>query len=156
MTTATIISAVLVLSSVVATPNSAPETERPQPADHQVVAIYFHRTQRCPTCKRIGTLSQEAVTKGFAKEAKSGVVDFQLVDFQNKKNTKLAETYGIQSPTLVLLNRFEGETVCWTKMPKVWQLVGKPAAFRAYVQEGVALYLKQTRKDAEKSAEKKQ
>ncbi len=124
------------------------------PPSHQVVAIYFHRTNRCPTCKRIGAMAEQAVAKGFEKEAKTRTVEFHFVDFQDKKNAKLARTYGIESPTLVLLSVFEGETVCWTTMPKVWQLVGKPDEFRNYVHDGVVHYLKQTKQDAEKDREK--
>ena len=65
----------------------------------------------------------------------------------------MTKTYDITSPTLVLLSVFEGETVCWTRMPKVWQLVGKPDEFRSYVHNGVVRYLKQTKEDAEKERE---
>ena len=40
------------------------------PAD-RVVVMYFHRTQRCPTCLRMGSYSEEAVVNGFAKEIKA-------------------------------------------------------------------------------------
>ncbi len=148
------IAALLAVSGVVTTEGPADEKEKVKKPEHQVVAIYFHRTQRCPTCKRIGAMAEEAVVKGFEKEAKTRVVEFHFVDFQDKKNAKLAKRYGIESPTLVLVNVFEGETVCSTSMPKVWQLVGKPDEFRAYVQDGVVRYLKQSKEDAEKEREK--
>ena len=44
--------------------------------------------------------------------------------------------------------------MCSTSMPKVWQMVGKPDEFRAYVQDGVVRYLKQSKEDAEKGREK--
>ena len=142
-----------VLTFVVAlTTDAAPRQETPkqvQPPPHQVMVLYFHRTQRCPTCKRIGALGEAAITKGFPSELKSKTVEYRLVDFHNKKNTKLASQYKIKGPTLVLLNVFDGKVVSWTPMPKVWQLVGKPEAFHAYVRDGVAKYLKQTRKEAE-------
>ncbi|TWU30520.1 nitrophenyl compound nitroreductase subunit ArsF family protein [Bythopirellula polymerisocia] len=120
-----------------------------EPPAHQVIAIYFHRTQRCPTCKRIGALAEEAIRRGFPKEIKTRVVEYRLVDFQDKKNTKLVKQYGINTPTLVLSNVFDGEVVRATSMPTIWQLVGKPEEFQAYVQDGVTKYLKQTRKAAE-------
>ena len=147
------IAALLAVSGVVTTEGPADEKEKVKKPEHQVEAIYFHRTQRCPTCKRIGAMAEEAVVKGFEKEAKTRVVEFHFVDFQDKKNAKLAKRYGIESPTLVLVNVFEGETVCSTSMPKVWQLVGKPDEFRAYVQDGVVRYLKQSKEDAEKERE---
>jgi len=152
--TSMILVAVLAVGGVVSTGTLVAEKEQVKTPEHQVVAVYLHRTQRCPTCKRIGAMAEEAVTKGFEKEAKSRTVEFHFVDFQDKKNARLAKGYGIDSPTLVLVNVFEGETVCWTSMPKVWQLVGKPDEFRTYVQDGVVRYLKQSKEDAEKEREK--
>ena len=119
------------------------------PLPHQVIAIYFHRTVRCPTCKRIGALVEDAVAKGFAKEVEVRTVEFRLLDFQDKKNAELAEAYKIAGPTLVLANVFDGKVIRWEPLPKVWQLVGKPAELTAYVQDGVAKYLKQTKEEAE-------
>jgi hypothetical protein len=50
----------------------------------------------------------------------------------------------------VLLSVFEGETVCWAGLPKIWQLVARPEEFRTYVHEGVVRYLRQSQDDAEK------
>jgi hypothetical protein len=126
--------------------------ESPQTGElpsHQVVAIYFHRTVRCPTCKRIGALAEEAVVEGFAKDIEAGTVEFRFVDFQDKKNAAIAKAYKIENPTLVLTNVFDGKVVRWAPMPKVWPLAGKPAELQAYVQEGVAKYLSQSKTEAE-------
>jgi hypothetical protein len=34
----------------------------------RVVAMYFHRTQRCPTCLKMGSYAEEAVKTAFAGE----------------------------------------------------------------------------------------
>lgn len=120
-----------------------------EPPSHQVVVIYFHRTQRCTTCKRISALTKEAIVAGFAKELKTKAVELRMVDFQAQKNAKLAKQFEIKGPTLVLTNVFDGKVVRSTPMPKVWQLVGKPKAFHKYVRDGVTNYLQQTRKEAE-------
>lgn len=132
------------------------DKQKAEPPPHQVVAIYFHRTQRCPTCKRIGTLTKEAITSSFPEELKQRAVLFRMIDFQDEKNAKLVEQYKIKGPTLVLANVFDGEVVLWTPKPKVWQLVAKPDNLRKYVQEGVATYLKQTREIATAKAKERQ
>ena len=48
-----------------------------RPAD-RVVVMYFHRTQRCPTCLTMGSYSEEAIKKGLAKQVKDGSVEFLL------------------------------------------------------------------------------
>ena len=144
----------LLLSGVVASETPPAGDEGAAPPEHQVVAIYFHRTERCPTCKRIGSLAEEAVTEGFAKELEAGTVEFRFVDFQDKDNADLAKQYNIKSPTLVLQNNFDGETICWTALPKVWQLHPKPDEFHAYVQQGITDYLKQSQEEAQQQADK--
>jgi hypothetical protein len=145
--------AVLAFSGDVVTETATAEPKETKAPAHQVVAIYFHRTVRCPTCKRIGAMAEEAVNKGFEKEVKARAVVFRLVDFQDKKNAQLTNAYRVESPTLVVLNVFDGKTVCSTNLPKVWQLVGKPDEFRTYVHYGVVRYLKQSKEDAEKERE---
>lgn len=123
---------------------------RNEPPPRQVVAIYFHRTVRCPTCKRVGAMSEEALVKGFAKQMKSREVEFRYIDFQDEKNAAVVKQYRITGPALVLTNIFDHQVVRWEPLPKAWQLFAKPDEFRAYVQGSVTRYLKQTRNDAER------
>jgi hypothetical protein len=90
-----------------------------------------------------------AVAKRFEIEVKAKSVVFLNMDFQDKKNAGFARAYKISGPTLVLANVFDGEVACWTPMPKVWPLVGKPTELQAYVQAAVSKYLKQSKEEAE-------
>ena len=100
--------------------------------------VYFHRTVRCPTCKRIGTLAAEAVTTSFPREIEQGTVHFSSVDFQDEKNAKLVDAYKIKTPTLVLIRVEDGHANAWAPLPRVWQLVAKPDELKAYVHDVVA------------------
>lgn len=126
------------------------------PPAHRVVATYFHRTVRCPTCRRIGGLAEEAVKRGFAEEISARTVEFRLVDFQDPHNAGLTQTYSVVSPTLVVTNEFDGKVVHWKALPRVWQLVGKPDELRGYVRESVAAYLQQTRSTAQQDGKEAQ
>ena len=108
---------------------------------HRVIACYFHRTQRCPTCRKIGAYIEEAVQTGFAQEIRQGQVSVQLVDFQNPKNRKYTESYEITGPTLVLIDVHDGKVAAWRPAPKVWSLVGDKEAFFQYVQQGIRDYM---------------
>ena len=68
------------------------------PAD-RVVVMYFHRTQRCPTCLKMGSYSEEAVKTGFAQEIKAGKVEFHYIDFQDDKNETLTKGYNVSGPS---------------------------------------------------------
>lgn len=109
---------------------------------HQVIACYFHRTQRCPTCQTISTYIEDAIKAGFAAELNDKSVRTVMVDFQDPKNRKYAEAYQIDGPTLVLMDVRDGKIVAWKTAPKVWSLVGKKNDFFRYVQAEVQSYLR--------------
>ena len=112
-----------------------------QEPEHRVVAMYFHRTQRCPTCKRIGAYAEEAIKTKFTRELKQKKLSFHLIDFQDRKNEKYTKGYRISGPTLVLANVVQDKVTAWKPLPKVWSLVGKKDEFFEYVQNEIRKYL---------------
>ncbi len=132
----------LVISAVVscvALPAFAAEQPVKVP-DHYVAAIYFHRTQRCPTCRKISAYIDEAIHSAFAKQLKAKTVMFTLMDYQDPKNAKFTRGYKVKSPILVIADVRNGKVVQWKPMRSVWTLVGKKAEFFKYVQDGVRGY----------------
>jgi hypothetical protein len=127
-------------SVYLANPTRADDSAEAAPA-HQVVACYFHRTNRCPTCKKISSYIEEAVDAGFADEIKAGTVKVKMVDFQDAKNQKVTEAYKITGPTLVFMDIHDGKVKSWKPAPKVWSLVGKKNDFFKYVQQELKGYL---------------
>ena len=129
--------------------NSCPAVAGQQPAaaeQHRVAAIYFHRTQRCPTCKLIGTYIDEALKKGFPKELKSKRVGLYMVDYQNPKNKRYKTAYKIEGPTLVLAEVSGKKVTRWKPLPKVWSLMRKKKDFFRYVQQETRAYLEKKEK----------
>jgi len=51
----------------------------------RVVVMYFHRTQRCPTCQKMGSYTEEAVQGGFAGDVQAGKVAFHFINFQDER-----------------------------------------------------------------------
>ena len=80
--------------------------------------MYFHRTNRCATCKKINTYIEEAVQAEFAKEFKGGQVSVSMIDFQDKKNKEFTEGYKITGPTLVLADVHQGKVKAWKPAPR--------------------------------------
>ena len=110
------------------------------PAD-RVVAMYFHRAERCPTCQKMGSYSEEAVKQGFAEEVKVGAVAFYYIDFQDKKNAKLAKGYDVSGPALIVA-KIKGKKVKDFKdLDDIWTHVADKKAFLKYVQENVSAYI---------------
>ena len=111
------------------------------PAD-RVVVMYFHRTQRCPTCQKMGSYSEEAVKSGFAEQLKDGTVAFYNVDFQDAKNAALTKGYKISGPALIVAKVKEGKVAEFKDLQDIWTKVREKNEFLEYVRENVKAYEK--------------
>ena len=112
-----------------------PETS-PSPSDG-VVAYYFHRTRRCPTCKRIERLGREVVADVAGDRAR-----FTPVNVDIRGNGRYVREFELVSSSLVLAAYEDGERTRWKNLQKVWEYVGDPEQFRDYVREEVVTFLR--------------
>ena len=103
----------------------------------RVVAMYFHRTQRCPTCLKMGSYSEEAVKAVFADEIKKGQVAFYFIDFQDDKNARYTKAYNINGPALIVAKISDNKVASYRNLEEIWTKVGDKPAFLRYVQESV-------------------
>jgi len=131
-----ILAMTLVAASLVSTAVAADA-----PAD-RVVAMYFHRTKRCPTCQKMGSYSEEAVKKQLAKEVKAGTVEFHYIDFQNQKNAALKKAYKVTGPALVVAKVEANKVKEFKSLKEIWAKVGEKPKFMAYVVDNVKAYMK--------------
>ena len=106
----------------------------------RVVAIYFHRTERCPTCLKMGGYAEEAVSTRFAQQVKQGTIGFYFVDFQASKNAALAKGYGITGPALVVARIANNNVVKFTNLADIWTKVADKPAFLRYVQDNISAF----------------
>lgn len=105
-----VVSQVLLAAESTAKADASTKTKTTVPAD-RVVVMYFHRTQRCPTCLRMGSYSEEAVKTGFAREIKAREVEFHYVDFQDERNAALTKGYKVGGPTLIVVKVVKNKVV---------------------------------------------
>lgn len=104
------------------------------PTARRVVAAYFHRTQRCPTCLKVGDAIERALRENFATELQDGRLASRHYDFQDPANASYVSAFGITSPTFLILVVEGNRVVAWKPAPRTWGLLGDPAAFSRYVQ----------------------
>ena len=123
------------------------KAEVKKPAD-RVIVMYFHRTQRCPTCLRMGSYSEAAVVKGFAKQIKDGTVEFHYVDFQDEKNAALTKGYKIGGPSLIVVKIVKNKAVKVKNLKEIWTKNRDKDVFLKYVRDNVAAYQKPESKTA--------
>ena len=119
---------------------SAKKKSAKKASPHRVAVCYFHRTKRCPTCKKIGALVEKSIDKAFVKNCKKAAVEKHFIDFQAEKNKAYAESYKVKGPTLIILDIREGKVKQWKTLPKIWTLVGKEKDFIKYVQDEARAY----------------
>jgi hypothetical protein len=148
--------AVSVLASML--PQSILADASATPAD-RIVVMYFHRTQRCPTCLRMGTYAEEAVVKGFTREIKAGTVEFHYVDFQDDANAALTNGYKVTGPTLIVAKIVGNKVKEYVNLTEIWAKNGNKDEFLKYVRDNVAAYQKAiqesaTKRDADSAVEK--
>jgi thiol-disulfide isomerase/thioredoxin len=108
----------------------------------RVVVMYFHRTERCPTCKKMGAYADETVKSAFMEQIKKGTVSFHFVDFQNKKNEKLAKGYRIEGPALIVAKIADNKVAKYADLEDIWTKVGDKPAFMKYVRDNVIAFQK--------------
>ena len=141
----------LALSQTVLAADAPVKADKPAatPAD-RVVVMYFHRTQRCPTCLRMGSYSEEAVVKGFAKQIKDGTVEFHYIDFQDEKNAALTKGYKVGGPTLIVAQVVGNKVKEYKNLTEIWAKNRDKDVFLKYVRDNVAAYQKPESKTAMK------
>ena len=103
----------------------------------RIVAMYFHRTQRCPTCQKMGSYSEEAVKTAFPDELKKGRVAFYYIDFEAEKNSRYTKAYDISGPALIVAKISDNKVASYSNLEEIWTKVGDKPAFLRYVQDGV-------------------
>jgi hypothetical protein len=121
------------------------KADKPKPAvapADRVVVMYFHRTQRCPTCLRMGGYTEEAVLKGFAKQVKDGTVEFHFIDFQDEKNEALTTGYKVGGPTLVVAKVVGNKVKEYKNLTEIWEKNRDKDVFLKYVRDSVRAYQK--------------
>jgi thiol-disulfide isomerase/thioredoxin len=125
--------------------------------DDRVVVMYFHRTQRCPTCRRMGSYTQESVQEKYADALKKGTVEFRYVDFQDKKNEAQTKGYKVTGPTLIVAKIEKNKVKDFKNLKEIWDKNNDKQAFYKYVQENIDEYAKsldEEKKDQSPSSDK--
>ncbi len=133
------IAALALVASILAERAAAAEPPKKAPKD-RVVAMYFHRTQRCPTCLKMGSYTQEAVKTGFAKQLKERTVELHEINFQDKKNSAFTKAYKITGPALIVARVADNKVAEFKNLKDIWTHLGDKKAFVKYVQEHVKAY----------------
>ena len=107
----------------------------------KVIAYYFHGNFRCVSCRKLESVSHEAVTTGFPEELREGDLQWRAVNVEQPENEHFASDYRLFSRSLVLVKFKNGKQVEYKTLLKAWELLSDEAALKKYVQSEVRSYL---------------
>jgi len=109
--------------------------------DHQVIAYYFHGTQRCKTCRTIEAYTLEALEAEFADALSEGDLVWRPVNIDEPQNEHFVQDYNLTTRSVVLVDLRDGATSEWTSLPHVWEFVRDRQAFFSYIQTETQRFL---------------
>ncbi len=105
-----------------------PEITEPQTEVSQVNIVYFHRTNRCHSCKYSEAQTRATLDKYFADELASDKITFVSVDVQDESNASIIEKYGAYGPQL-FFSVLKGDTENITEVQEFWDFIDDDEGF---------------------------
>jgi hypothetical protein len=115
--------------------------DRPAAANWRLVAYYFHRTIRCPTCLSLEKQAQDAIESKFSGEIAAGMVEWRSLNIDEPAHQHFEKDYALTAQSLVFVEMDGERQVRWLNLARVWELVEQPPEFRKYVIEEMQGYL---------------
>ena len=98
------------------------------PAD-RVDVVYFHRTQRCYTCRYAEEGTRYALETYFADELASGRVTFQVINVEDEANADIVEKYNNASYLTLCINAVRNGTDHIEEVTDIWLVISNDEAF---------------------------
>ncbi len=106
------------------------------PAD-RVEVVYFHRTQRCPTCIYAEEGTRYTLETYFADELDSGRVTFQSINVEDEENADIVERYNNPSYLTLCINTVRDGTDHIEQVTDIWFVIGDDEAFVEIVKSKI-------------------
>lgn len=100
-----------------------------QDATPRLVAIFFHATHRCPTCKKIEAYSHEALQPDIDR----GKLTWETADYTAPENQALVEKLQVLTSTVVMVEKRGGQIVRWKNLEEVWDYTHNQSEFSAFI-----------------------
>ena len=120
----------------------AVKNESAAAANRKLIVYYLHGTARCRTCMKFEALTKEVVDGSFADEVKKGRVEFRVVNVDDQENGHYVQDYQLYSKSVILSDTTDGKQTRWKNLEQIWEKVGDEDAYKQYIRDEVASYLK--------------
>jgi thiol-disulfide isomerase/thioredoxin len=125
-----------------ASPQTQPPTQgNSSKVTDKVIVYYFHGNSRCGSCMTIERYTRESVEATFAKELKSGQIEFRSINVELPYNNHYVNDYKLYTKSVIVSDMVQGKEQRWKNLQKVWELLRSEKEFKAYVKSETAAYL---------------
>ncbi len=123
---------------------SSPKDNLPRvtQANDKVIVYYFHGNYRCYSCMRIEQYTRESIDASFAKELKSGQIEFRSINVDLPANSHYVDDYKLFTKSVIVSDIVQGKERRWKNLQKVWELLRNEMTFKDYVKNETIDYLK--------------
>ena len=112
------------------------------PVGAHVLAIYFHRTARCVTCRKIEAVAKRTVETDFAPAVGDGRLAWRLINLDAPGNERYADNFELSAQSVVLVEMKDGRQGRWKNLEKVWDHTDDEAALAGYIRTEIEAFLK--------------
>lgn len=106
-----------------------------------VLVYYFHRAQRCVSCRKIEAVAREAVEQGFPEALRDGRLEWRVADFEAPGNEHFEKDYQLAASTVVVVEVRDGKQVRYKNVEEVWDHLDDKAGMAKLVRDTVASFL---------------
>ena len=121
--------------------NVADMAKTPAENSPTVIAYYFHRTMRCPTCLAIEANTARVIEENYPQHIADGTLMWIPFNLDDPGGEEFEKEFDVSASTLVLSKMTNGNNTEYKKLEKVWDLIGNPVKFDDYVQGKVKQFL---------------
>ena len=121
--------------------DAADTAKTPDENGPTVIAYYFHRTMRCPTCLAIEANTARVIEENYPQHIADGTLMWIPFNLDDPGGEEFEKEFDVSASTLVLSKMTNGNNTEYKKLEKVWDLIGNPVKFDDYVQGKVKQFL---------------
>ena len=111
------------------------------PAGSKVVLYYFRGNERCQTCMKFESYTEQAIQEAFAGQLNNGELVWKMVNTDEPANKHFVSDYQLYSKSIVVVENRDGKRGRWKNLEKIWELVGDKNTFVKYITDEVGTYL---------------
>jgi len=109
--------------------------------EQQFNCYYFRTNVRCPSCIKIESWTEAAVTENFADELKDGLLVFSSINTEDKGNEHYVDDYELYTKQVILVEFAKGKEMRWKNLAAVWDLLGDQDKFSEYIVDELTAFM---------------